>query len=148
VILDCPICNEKFDSNNSGPIGVMVIPGRYLVCPNLECNKKAYELNQQNMDVKVPIEINGELGAYYCVNGSGGTLNTATSYIQIFDTSGTVTLGTTTPKWSIGLLPSGGANLEFANGLNFANAIKIAATTTATGSTAPSTNVDCNFAYK
>jgi hypothetical protein len=85
----------------------------------------------------------GELGAYYCWNPNG-----AVAYIQIFDTGGTVTLGSTAPKWSIGIPPTSAANLELANGMNFASAIKVAATTTATGSSAPSTGIDCNFAFK
>jgi hypothetical protein len=85
----------------------------------------------------------GSLGYYYCYNP-----NTTVAYIQIFDTSGTVTLGTTTPKLSIGIPGTAGGNLEWANGVSFANAIKVAATTTATGSTAPSTAIDCNFGYR
>ena len=91
----------------------------------------------------------GELGAYHCLNQSG-----AVAYVQVFDaaTSGAVTLGSTTPVLSFGLpaaasLPGGG-NLEWSNGIHFASGIQIAATTTATGSTAPSTAIDCNFAYK
>jgi len=42
----------------------------------------------------------------------------------------------------------GGGNLEWSNGIHFTNGIQVAATTTATGNTAPSTAVDCNFAYK
>jgi hypothetical protein len=91
----------------------------------------------------------GELGAYHCLNNSG-----ADAYVQIFDvaTAGAVTLGTTTPVLSLGLpaassLPGGG-NVEWANGIHFANGIQVAATTTATGNTAPSPALDCNFAFK
>jgi hypothetical protein len=91
----------------------------------------------------------GELGSYHCVNQSG-----AVAYVQVFDaaTAGAVALGSTTPVLSFGLpaassLPGGG-NLEWSNGIHFANGIQVAATMTATGSTAPSTAVDCNFAYK
>lgn len=91
----------------------------------------------------------GELGAYHCLNQSG-----AVAYVQVFDaaTSGAVTLGSTIPVWSFGLPASsslpGGGNLEWSNGVHFASGIQVAATTTATGSTAPATAVDCNFAYK
>ncbi len=85
----------------------------------------------------------GELGAYHCLNP-----NSAPAYVQVFDTSGTVTLGTTIPVLSLGLPASDGGNLEWTMGIHFANAIKVAATTTATGSTAPGTAVDCNFAFK
>lgn len=83
------------------------------------------------------------LDSYYCANP-----NTAAAYVQIFDISGAVTLGTSTPKWSIRIPPNdGAANLSGVN-LNFATAIKIAATTTATGSTAPTTALDCNFGIR
>lgn len=81
----------------------------------------------------------GTLGSYYCTNPS-----VADTFIQIFDISGTVTLGTSTPKWSIRIPTLGAANLSMM-GLTFANAIKVAATTTATGSSAPATAADCNF---
>jgi hypothetical protein len=91
----------------------------------------------------------GELGGYHCLNQSG-----AVAYVQVFDaaSSGGVTLGSTAPTLSFGLpaaasLPGGG-NLEWSNGIHFASGIQVAATTTATGSTAPSTAVDCNFLYK
>src|SRR6516162_218603 len=90
-----------------------------------------------------------ELGSYHCVNQSG-----AVAYVQIFDaaTAGSVMLGSTMPVLSLGLpaassLPGGG-NLEWSNGIHFATGIQVAATTTATGSTAPSGAVDCNFAFK
>jgi hypothetical protein len=85
----------------------------------------------------------GELGAYHCLNP-----NASAAYVQIFDTAGAVTLGSTVPVLSLGLPASDGGNLEWTMGIHFANGIKVAATTTATGSTAPGTNVDCNFAYK
>ena len=83
-----------------------------------------------------------KLDSYYCFNP-----NSSVAYVQIFDISGTVTLGTSTPKWSIGIPATGGANLSNLN-LSFANAIKVAATTTATGSSAPTTAIDCNFGYR
>lgn len=85
----------------------------------------------------------GQLYSYHCFNAAA-----ATSYVQIFDTSGAVTLGTTTPALSLGLPAGGAGNLHFTTGVAFANAIKVAATTTATGSSAPGTAVDCNFTYK
>ena len=61
-------------------------------------------------------------------------------------TAGAVTVGSTTPKWSIGIPATAAANLARV-GLAFANGIQVAATTTATGSTAPGTALDCNFSY-
>ncbi len=90
------------------------------------------------------------------VKGSAGKLlgwylynpNSSVAYVQIFDVSGAVTLGTTAPDLTLGIPAGSAANLMDAVGLDFANAIKIACTTTATGSSAPSTGLDCNFFYK
>ena len=71
--------------------------------------------------------------------------NATVAYVQFLDVagSGTVTLGTTVPVLSLPIPATGAANL---NGLNisFANGIQLACTTTATGSTAPSTGLDVN----
>lgn len=84
----------------------------------------------------------GELGTYNCAN-----TNSTFAYIQVFDVSGTVTLGTTAYNYLIPLPPSSAGNVEWANGIHFANAIKVAATTTATGSTALTTALDCSFGF-
>jgi hypothetical protein len=85
----------------------------------------------------------GTLGGYFIYNP-----NATVTYVQIFDVSGAVTLGTTAPTLSLGIPAASAANLEKALGSNFANAIKIAATTTRAGSTAPGTGLDVNFDYK
>lgn len=87
----------------------------------------------------------GVLGGYHCFNPAA-----ATTYLQIFDVASatTVTLGTTVPDLSFGIPAGGGGNLEWANGVAFTLGTKVAATTTATGSTAPATALDCNFFYK
>lgn len=86
----------------------------------------------------------GTLGGYYIYNP-----NTSVAYIQIFDTAtGSITVGTTVPKLSIGIPASSAANLNSDQGIAFATAICVAATTTATGASAPSTALDCNFWYK
>jgi len=85
----------------------------------------------------------GELGMAYCYNpGSSG------AYLQIFDAA-SPTLGSTAPAMSIGIGAgvSGGFALSDP-GVNFANAIKFAATTTATGSSAPASALDCSFAVE
>lgn len=84
----------------------------------------------------------GELGTVQCYNPNGSQV-----YVQVFNTT-SVTLGTTTPALSIAIAPSSTGGLALANpGITFSAAIAIAATTTATGSTAPSTAPDCNVAY-
>ena len=72
----------------------------------------------------------GELGAYHCLNP-----NSSAAYVQIFDTAGAVTLGITVPALSLGLPANDGGNLEWGMGVHFANGIKVAVSTTATGST-------------
>ncbi len=62
--------------------------------------------------------------------------------LQVFDTTSVVTLGSTSATYGFVIpangVPSNGvtANFEIANGLNIANGIKVAATTTWNGSTA------------
>lgn len=87
----------------------------------------------------------GTLGGYFIYNP-----NASVAYVQIFDvaTATTVTLGTTSPDIILPIPATGGANLEFANGVAMANGIKLACTTTATGSTAPGTGLDMTVFYK
>lgn len=77
-----------------------------------------------------------------------GNSNTAPVYAQLFDlATGSVTLGTTTPKMSI-FVPAGGALVwALDSGIAFATAITIAFTTSRAGSGAPSNSVDYNAAY-
>lgn len=79
------------------------------------------------------------LDSYYIFNPNAGT-----AYVQFFDTVGTVTLGTTVPNASLGIPGGAAANLSDVN-WGFAAGMKVAATTTAKGSTAPSVGLDCVF---
>lgn len=79
-------------------------------------------------------------------------LNSGPAYLQVFDTTGSVTLGTTTPTFVIPI-PSnvtpangGGFVLAMEVGIAMANGIKVAATTTATGATLVSTGL-VGFVY-
>lgn len=74
----------------------------------------------------------------------------ATTYYQFFNaaTAGAVTLGTTTHTFVFGLAAGASANVEFANGIAFSAGIQVAATTTATGNTAPATASVAGIAYK
>ncbi|HSX05665.1 MAG TPA: hypothetical protein VLF69_04310 [Candidatus Saccharimonadales bacterium] len=91
----------------------------------------------------------GKFGGYMFIN-----LNSAPAYIQVFDTTSAVTLGTTTPTFVIPLPANGtaangvGANLEMANGIAITNGIKVAATTTATGASTVSTGLTGFVLYK
>ena len=87
----------------------------------------------------------GQLGLLYCENP-----NNSVAYVQIFDvaTAGGVTLGTTTPKLSFSIPATNAAGFTLSViGVKFSNGIQIAATTTATGSTAPNSALDCNAGY-
>ncbi len=72
-------------------------------------------------------------------------------YLQWFDVaSGSVTLGTTVPKFAT-WLPANGGDKEYLGGegkIAFATDLTLAATTTPTGSTAPATGVQCTISYK
>lgn len=91
----------------------------------------------------------GKVGGYQFIN-----LNSSPAYIQIFDTTGAVTLGSTQPTY-IFTIPANstaangvGANWEMSNGLVIANGIKIAATTTTNGASTVATGVAGTFIYK
>ncbi|HKT72604.1 MAG TPA: hypothetical protein VJQ47_06910 [Steroidobacteraceae bacterium] len=98
-----------------------------------------------NTVVSVKASAAGEMGGYIVYNP-----NASVAYIQVFDvaTAGGVTLGTTRPDMVIPVPPTSGANLEFANGVSFANGIQIAATTTDSGSTALGTGLTVTMVYK
>jgi hypothetical protein len=86
----------------------------------------------------------GQLGMLQCYNP-----NSSQVYIQIYNIAqGSVTVGTSTPLESIAIAPTstGGFAMSFP-GHQFGTAITVAATTTATGGSAPSTAPDCNAVY-
>lgn len=84
----------------------------------------------------------GKFGGFMFSN-----VNSTPAYIQVFDTTGAVTLGTTTPTFVIPIpanatAANGAAAVhEFSVGIAIANGIKVAATTTATGSTTVTTGL-------
>jgi hypothetical protein len=84
-------------------------------------------------------------GGYFISNP-----NASVACVQIFDvaTAGGVTLGTTRPDLERCIPANTAANIEMANGVNMANGIQIAATTTASGSTAPGTGLDLDILFK
>ena len=85
----------------------------------------------------------GQLYSWYIDNP-----NSSVSYVQFFNaTTGSVTLGTTAPFFSLGIPANGGSNLSISQGLAFSTAISFACTTTRTGNTAPTNTVDVNFFY-
>lgn len=91
------------------------------------------------------------------VKGSAGQVygydihnpNAAISYVQFFNVaSGSVTVGTTAPIYSVGIPANGRVSVEWGYGIAHSTAIAIAATTTRTGSTAPGSALDVNVLYK
>lgn len=92
------------------------------------------------------------------VKGTVGTLagymiynpNSSVAYVQLFDvaTATSVTLGTTVPDVILPIPATSGANILSDTGIAFANGIKLACTTTATGLTAPSTGLDMSIFFK
>lgn len=130
--------------------------------------------DQTAVPVSQAANTTGGTSTYAAVGGTGNALltNTATAvktsagnlygvnfvntgaavaYVQVFDlATGSVTLGTTVPKLSF-WVPAGGSWEEKFTGeakISFASAITVAATTTATGSTAPGTGILANIVYK
>jgi hypothetical protein len=83
-------------------------------------------------------------GGYFFYNP-----NSSVTYIQVFDIlSASVTLGTTAPTYVLSIPATSGANLEILAGIPHLNAITLAATTTATNSTAPGTALTGFVLYK
>jgi hypothetical protein len=92
------------------------------------------------------------------VKADGGVLtgwmiynpNSSAAYVQLFDVAGgaTVTLGTTVPDLVLGLGATTTVHVLDGTGISFQNGIKLACTTTATGSSAPSTGVELSVTYQ
>ena len=93
-------------------------------------------------------------GAIETINGAPGYLyalevqnpNATAAYLQIFDHA-SPTLGTTAPVQSFLIPASGAMDKAFAIPLAFTNAIKYAATTTATGAVGPVAGLILNAVY-
>lgn len=89
-----------------------------------------------------PTAAAGKFGGYMLIN-----LNSSPAYLQVFDTTGAVTLGTTPPTFVIPIpanaTPANGvaANVELTNGIIIVNGIKCAATTTSNGATTVTTGL-------
>jgi len=84
------------------------------------------------------------LDSLICINPDAS----ATAYVQLFNTTSSVTLGTTVPDAFVSCPPGksncGGTNINW----NFSTGVKAAATTTATNSTAATTALDCTFGIR
>jgi len=87
----------------------------------------------------------GQLYGYYAYNPEA-----AVTFVHFYNTaSGSVTVGTTNPLFTIALPAGAAANMMFPMGVTFSNAgWSCAATTTAGGNTAPATGVSLVAWYK
>ena len=86
----------------------------------------------------------GTFGGYYIYNP-----NAAAIYVHIYNVAAaSVTVGTTNPQLTFCIPATAAANIEIANGVNFATAMSCAATTTGGGNTAPTTALEAVFYYK
>lgn len=87
----------------------------------------------------------GQLYELYCYNS-----NASVAFVQLFDlATGSVTLGTTTPKLSYGIPATNASGFTVSLvGTQFSTAISAAVATTATGSGAVGSGLTCNFKYK
>lgn len=96
-----------------------------------------------------PVAVKASAGNLYGV--SFVNTGNVTAFVQMFDLATvSVTLGTTPPKLAFWIPPGGSWEEKFPDEakVSFATAITVAATTTATGGTAPATGVLANIIYK
>lgn len=97
-----------------------------------------------------PFQVNNLTNAKQQIKASAGRIyyyhfynpNGAVAYIQLFDVaSASITLGTTPPTRVVAVPPNSVIDTPFFIGQSYGTAINLAATTTATGSSAPTTNL-------
>jgi hypothetical protein len=87
--------------------------------------------------------VQGSLQWYACSNA-----NATVAFVQAFDAASStgITLGTTAPRMSLPVQPSGVTVALVPT--NFLKGIQVAATTTVKGSAAPATALDCSFGFE
>lgn len=104
----------------------------------------------------IPVHFTAQKDTVQTVKSSQGRImgwclsnpNSSFAYIQFFDLTTAVTLGTTVPKWVMPLPVTSAANVFIKEGINHANGIKLACTTTPTGNTPPSSGLEVCIFYK
>lgn len=72
--------------------------------------------------------------------------NASVQYVQVFDTSGTVTVGTTAARFFVPLTPSATTYVNL--GINMFNAIKVAGTQSSGGPSAPGSALPCSVTFR
>lgn len=103
-------------------------------------------LNRQTALSNTDVEVKGSAGflhGYHFYNP-----NSTVAFVQIYNAlAANVTVGTTTPDLTFAVVPLGGVDMVFPVPIGFSTAITIAATTTITGGTAPSTGLLTDIFY-
>ena len=124
----------------SAPWFVSIVPS---VASNYAWQK--FKVTGETTTVQTVKASSGEIGGWYISNVD----NTAASCVQFFDIggNGTVTLGTTASDMPLKIPASGASNLFIPGGIGFKNGIRLAAATTCTGNTAPSSGLDIAIWY-
>jgi len=75
--------------------------------------------------------------------------NGTAAFVQMFDAvTGSVTVGTTTPKYVFFIPAGGAASMDLVVPVSFSTAITYACTTTPTGNGDPTAGLTCSFGYK
>lgn len=143
-----PIYLTGVNLTNSHPIHVAVVDlNGTQVVPAAPVGWTPYFANAITSTVTVSSAA-GKFGGYMLIN-----LNSSPAYLQVFDTTGAITLGSTAPTFVIPIPANStasngvGANLELANGVTINNGIKVACTTTANGASTVATGVSGSIWY-
>lgn len=143
-------------SNLVGKVGIdQTTPGTTNAVTPVPASNSGWSFSYQSALTNSTAQIKGSAGTF----GGWAMLfnpNTATTYIQVFNkASASVTLGSTVPDFVIPLpgIASASAtglaaNWESVHGIAMSTGITVAATTTASGSTAPANAVVGTFLYK
>jgi hypothetical protein len=105
------------------------------VVPSTWIAKIANALTNSGVAVKASA---GQFGGVQCYNP-----NATVAYVQIYN----ATSITGTPVQSYGIAPTATGGVSITGGLAMSTGIEIQAATTATGSSAPSSAMDCNVWY-
>lgn len=134
------VVQGKYTDDGSGNCIVNVLPSAGAASGGLS-PLKLNALTNSAVSVKASA---GQLFVIQC-----GNTNSTEIYVQVFNVaSGSVSVGSTVPTLSIPIAASstGGFAMSWI-GLQFSTAISVAATTTATGGSAPAIALDCNAAF-
>lgn len=142
-------------TNLMGKVGIdQTTPGTTNAIANVPSTITGWSFNYQSALSSTKAQLKGTAGAF------GGYINlynpnTAVTFIQVFNkASASVTVGTTAPDFVItlpGLATASGTgtdrNLEITCGVLMSTGITVAATTTATGSSAPANAIVGTFLF-